>query len=258
MSNFILNLPDEEKAKFDVGSVRLLTSGGSPLHTKTKEGLLNFFHNAKLHELLGATENGCITNLKHQDQYRKTRSVGLPFVGTEIRLLNEQGRDVAQGEVGVIYSKGLTQCDGYYKMPAETKNAKLGEWFAVGDMGRQDEEGYYYVVDRKQDMIISGGVNIYPAETEEILSHHPKILEVACVGVPDDKWGEALKAVVVLKKDQTTTEEEIIGFCQGKIAGYKKPKSVDFVQSLPKNPAGKILKRLIREQYWKDESVRIS
>lgn len=258
MSNFILNLPRDEKSKYDVSSVRLLTSGGSPLHTKTKEGILRFFHNAKLHELLGATENGCITNLKHRDQDRKYRSVGLPFIGAEIKLFDEQGREVPQGEVGIIYSQSLTQCGEYYKMAEETRAAQLGEWFTVGDMGRQDGEGYLYVVDRKQDMIISGGVNIYPAEIEEVLSSHPKILEVACFGVPDEKWGEALKAVIVLKEGQTATEEEIIGFCEGKIAGYKKPKTVEFTDSLPKSPAGKILKRVIKGEYWKDEATRVA
>ncbi len=258
MSNFILNLPEEEKARYDVSSVRLLTSGGSPLHTHTKEGLLRFFSNARLHELLGATENGCITNLKHADQYRKIRSVGLPFVGTEIRLLDDAGQEVPKGEVGIIYSRGLTQCDGYYNMPEETEAARVGEWFTVGDMGRQDEEGYLYVVDRRQDMIISGGVNIYPVEVEEVLCSHPKILEVACIGVPDEKWGEALKAVVVLKQGQDATEEEIIRFCEGKLAGYKKPKSVDFVRELPKNPAGKVLKRVLREGYWREETVRVA
>lgn len=258
MSNFILNLPDEERAKYDVSSVRLLTSGGSPLHTKTKDGILKFFHNAKLNELLGATENGCITNLKHRDQDRKYRSVGLPFIGADIKLFDERGREVHQGEVGIIYSKSLTQCQEYYKMPEETRAAQLGEWFTVGDMGSQDEEGYFYVVDRKQDMIISGGVNIYPAETEELLSSHPKILEVACIGVPDQKWGEALKAVIVLKEGQTATEQEIIGFCEGKIAGYKKPKTVEFTDSLPKSPAGKILKRVIKEAYWKNEAVKVA
>jgi long-chain acyl-CoA synthetase len=258
MSNFILNLPHEERAKYDVSSVRLFTSGGSPLHTKTKDGILKFFHNAKLHELLGATENGCITNLKHRDQYRKYRSVGLPFIGAEITLLDEGGKEVPQGEVGIIYSKSLTQCGEYYKMPEETNAAQRGEWFTVGDMGRQDEEGYFYVVDRKQDMIVSGGVNIYPAEIEEVLSSFSKVLEVACIGVPDEKWGEALKAVIVLKEGQAATEEEIIGFCEGKIAGYKKPKSVEFTDSLPKNPAGKILKRVIKEAYWTDETVKVA
>lgn len=258
MSNFILNLPQEERARYDVSSVRLLTSGGAPLHTHTKEGLLRFFSNARLHELLGATENGCITNLKHVDQYRKIRSVGLPFVGTEIRLLNDEGEEVPRGEVGIIYSRGLTQCDGYYNMPEETEAARMGEWFAVGDMGRQDEEGYYYVVDRRQDMIISGGVNIYPVEVEEVLSSHPKILEVACIGVPDEKWGEALKALVVLRPGEEATEEEIIRFCEGKLAGYKKPKSVDFVEGLPKSPAGKVLKRVLREDYWKGEVIRVA
>lgn len=258
MSNFILNLPEEEKAKYDVSSVRLLTSGGAPLHTHTKEGLLKFFSNARLHELLGATENGCITNLKHVDQYRKIRSVGLPFLGTEIKLLNDAGEEVPRGEVGIIYSRGLTQCDGYFNMPEETEVARMGEWFTVGDMGRQDEEGYLYVVDRRQDMVISGGVNIYPVEVEEVLSSHPKILEVACIGVPDEKWGEALKALVVLKQGEDATEEEIIRFCEGKLAGYKKPKSVDFVEGLPKSPAGKVLKRVLREGYWRDETVRVA
>ena len=257
MSNLILNLPDKDT--YDVSSMRWLVSSSAPLLTKTKEELCSFFKHSKLYEGYGSTETGAVTSLAPEDQLRKIRSIGKPYFGQEVRLLGSEGKDVPMGEVGELYSRGPTQMKEYYNDPEKTKNAFIGEWLSVGDMARMDEEGYLYLVDRKQDMIISGGENIYPTETEEVISKYPKVHEIAVIGVPDEKWGEAVKAIIVLKPGEEATEQEIISFCEDKLAGYKKPKSVDFIQAseMPKTPTGKILRRPLKEKYWKGKEVKI-
>ena len=257
MSNLMLSLPDRDK--YDVSSMRWLVSSSAPLLTKTKEELFSFFKHSKLYEGYGSTETGAVTSLSPEDQLRKIRSIGKPYFGQEVRLLDENGNDVPIGEVGELYSRGPTQMKEYYKDPEKTRNAFRGEWLSAGDMASMDEEGYLYLVDRKQDMIISGGENVYPTEVEEVLSKHPKVHEIAVIGVPDDKWWEALKAVVVLKPGEDATGEEIIKFCEGKLAGYKKPKSVDFIPAseMPKTPTGKILRRPLKEIYWKGKDAKI-
>ncbi|MFH1624679.1 MAG: long-chain-fatty-acid--CoA ligase [Pseudomonadota bacterium] len=257
MSNLILNVPDKDK--YDVSSMRWLVSSSAPLLTKTKEELFRFFKHSRLYEGYGSTETGAVTSLSPEDQLLKIRSIGRPYFAQEVRLLDETGKDVPIGEVGELYSRGPTLMKEYYKDPEKTKNAMRGEWVSVGDMARMDEEGYLYLVDRKQDMIISGGENISPTEVEEVLSLHPKVHEFAVIGVPYEKWGEAVRAVVVLKAGEEGTEEEIIKFCEGILAGYKKPKSVDFIRAseMPKTPTGKILRRPLREAYWKGRKTQI-
>lgn len=207
-----------------------------------------------MNEFYGATEIPVVLNLKPRDILRKRRCVGKPLLGTDVKILDEEGNEVPVGEVGELYTKTLMLMDGYYK---ETKPSFRNGYFSAGDLARKDEEGYYYIVDRKIDMIISGGVNIYPVEIEEVISKHPKVAEVAVIGVPDNLWGESVKALIVLKQGEQCTQEEITAFCEGKIAGYKKPKSVDFTKEIPKNPSGKILKREIRKKYWEGREVKI-
>lgn len=257
MFNFILNLPEEEKKRWDLRSLRVAIVGAAPLLTKTKEEILKYFSSAQLYEFYAASELGMVTTLKPEDQIRKIRCCGKPFPGVEIKLLDSEGKEVPVGEVGELYMKGFNIFDEYYKNPEATKASRIGNWVTVGDMARMDEERYYYIVDRKKDMVISGGVNIYPIEIDEVIQKHPKVLEVAVVGVPDEVWGESLKAVVVLKEGQMATAEEIIKFCEGKLSKYKIPRSVEFVSSLPKTPSGKIQKSVIRAQYWKDREVKV-
>jgi len=257
MYDLILSLPDEEKKKYDVSSVRCAISAGAPLHTATKEAILEFFEGVELHEFYGATENGIVTNLRPRDQRRKLRCVGQPFFGADIKLFDADGNEVGPGEVGEIYVSNPNLMQEYYKNPEATEKGKRGRYISVGDMARCDEEGYYYIVDRRQDMIISGGSNIYPAEIEGTLHSHPKIMEAAVIGVPNERWGESIKAIVVLKPGESATEEEIIEYCKANAADYKKPRSVDFVDELPRNPSGKILKRILREPYWKDRNIRV-
>jgi acyl-CoA synthetase (AMP-forming)/AMP-acid ligase II len=173
----------------------------------------------------------------------------LPFI--EIRVVDDNDNDVPAGVVGEAIYRGPTIMKEYYKNPEATREAMRGGWFHSGDLVRRDKDGYIYVVDRKKDMIISGGENIYPAEIEEVLYGHPKVLECAVLGVHDDKWGESVKAVVVCKPGEQMTQEEVIEYCKQHLASYKKPKSVDFMDALPRNPMGKVLKRALREKYGK-------
>ena len=257
MFNFILNLPENGEKGRDLRSLRILMVGAAPLLTKTKEEILKYFTGGNLYEFYAASELGMVTTLKPEDQMRKIRCCGKPFPGVEIKLLDKAGNEVPRGEVGELYMRGFNTFDEYYKNPEATKAARIGEWKTVGDMAKMDEEGYFYIVDRKKDMVISGGVNIYPVEIDEVIQKCPKVLEVAVIGVPDEIWGESLKAIVVLKAGETATEEEIKQFCEGKLAKYKIPRTVEFWSELPKTPSGKTQKNVIRNRYWQDQTVKV-
>jgi acyl-CoA synthetase (AMP-forming)/AMP-acid ligase II len=257
LSNFILNLPEEEKSNRDLSSFRTLISATAPLLTKTKRDLLNFFKNTELYELYSASELGMVTTLRPEDQMRKTRCCGKPFIGVEIKLLDEEGKEVPIGEPGELYMKGFNTFKEYYKDQKNTENSRKGEWVSVGDIASMDDEGYYYIVDRKKDMVCSGGVCIYPSEIDDVIQQHPSVLEVAVIGVPDETWGESLKALVVLKSGEKTTEEEIIKFCKNKLSRFKIPRRIEFIPSLPKSASGKILKAELRSKHWKGHEVKV-
>jgi acyl-CoA synthetase (AMP-forming)/AMP-acid ligase II len=246
--NFILQLPDLDQ--YDTASVRSLSSGAEAMPVETKRKLLELFPNAKLGETYGMTESAAtITTLNPEHVLTKMASVGKPFVNVEIRLVDGDGRDVAQGQVGEILFRGPNTMMGYYKDPEATRETLKDGWLHTGDLGRLDDEGFLYIVDRKKDMIITGGENIFPREIEEVLYAHPKILEAAVIGVPDPEWGEKIHAVVALKEGQRLTEQEIIDYTVEHIASFKKPKSVQFVDRLPRSAAGKVLKRVLKEAY---------
>jgi len=250
--NLILNVPEEVRKKYDVSSIRKLLCSSAPVRSTVKKGILECFPNVELFEAYGSTEAGLVTLLRPEDQLRKLGSIGRECLGTEvIKLLDESGNEVGVGEVGELYSSGPMMFDEYYKMPEKTKTSFKGDYFTARDMAKKDEEGYYYLVDRKDNMIITGGEHVYPSEVEEIISRYPKVFDVAIIGVPDDVWGEAVKAVVILKEGEKATQEEIINLCRGKMAGYKKPKSVDFIkpEEMPRTATGKILHRKLRERY---------
>ncbi len=183
--------------------------------------------------------------------------MGQTFINMEMRVVDDKGNDVPTDEVGEIVARGPTLLREYYNNPEITEKSYRDGWFLTGDMGRLDEEGYLYLVDRKKDMIISGGVNIFPQDIEDVLYSHPAVLEASVIGVPHEKWGEAVKAVVVLKEGRTASEQEIIEHCRGQLAGYQTPKSAEFVEQLPRNPSGKVLKRELRQRYWEDEEANI-
>jgi fatty-acyl-CoA synthase len=246
--SMLFQLPGIEK--YDTDSVTLIGSGAAIMPVETQRRLNQVFPNAQVFDTYGMTEtSGGITTLRPRDFHRKTACVGEEHIGLELRVVDEKDADVPPGEVGEVVFRGNNLMKGYYKDPEATKHAVRGGWFHTGDLGRLDEERFLYIVDRKKDMIITGGENVYPREVEEVLYKHPKVAESAVIGVPDAKWGEAIKAVIALKAGETATEDEVIGFCREHIAGFKCPKSVDFVDALPKNPAGKILKRELRERY---------
>src|SRR6266481_5837337 len=204
----------EEIDRFDLGSLRLLLSGGSPLLTHTKEAILKRLPKAGLNEFYGATEVGLVTNLPPEDQKRKVRSVGRPVIGMFVKLRDEDGNVVPNGEVGEIHIGGATIIREYYNNPEATAEARKGGFFALGDMGRFDEEGHLYIVDRKKDMIISGGENIFPNDIEEILYKHSVVEMAAVVGAPDPKWGEIVVAAVTLKPGHSVDEAELIAHCK--------------------------------------------
>lgn len=248
----MLNLPDEVKAKCDLTSMRQLLISSAPARRDTKLGVLEMFPNAKLYEAYGSTEAGLVTLLKPHEQLTKLGSIGRACAGTDIvRVLDDEGNDVPVGEVGELYSRGPMMFDEYWKMPEKTASSFRGEWFSAGDMARYDEDGYLYIVDRKDNMIITGGEKAYPSEVENVVGSHPDVLDVAVIGVPHEKWGEAVHAVVIPKEpDNPPTGEEIIEHTRGKIAGYKRPKSVEFIkpEEMPRTATGKILHRKLREQ----------
>jgi long-chain acyl-CoA synthetase len=254
----ILELPEEVKKQYDISSLTSLGSSSAPLMTKTKEMALEFFKNCRFSEGYGSTETGALTTLRHRDQKRKVRSIGQPNPGIEIKLLDEEGNIITEAfKQGALWAKARSAFIGYYKDPEKTVKAINGEWATAGDIAYFDEEGYYYLADRKHDMIISGGENIYPAEIEEVISKLPQVSEVAVIGVPHEQWGEEVKALVILKEGEKITEKEILDHCKDNLAGYKRPRSVEILQDFPRTATGKILKRILRKPYWEGQERQI-
>jgi fatty-acyl-CoA synthase/long-chain acyl-CoA synthetase len=244
----IMDLPEDVRARYDVSSMRAIILGAAPCPHSLKERATAFFGEV-LWEFYGATETGFNLVLRPEDQLRKPGSAGTPPDGQEILLLDDDGNPVPEAEPGELWVRN-SWLASYYNKPEATERSMRDGFFSVGDIAYRDAEGYYYVCDRKIDMIISGGVNVYPAEIEACLHAHPAVRDAAVVGVPDDHWGEAVKAVVALQPGASATGQELIDWCRGRIADYKRPRSVDFVSELPRDQAGKLLKRRIRAPYW--------
>lgn len=237
-------------------SLEMLGSVGAPLHNEYKDEL-NRVLPGRLSELYGLTE-GFVTILDKYDAVRKSASVGVPPPFFEMRIVNEQGRDAAAGEVGEIVGRGPILMAGYYKRPDLTEQAVIDGWLHSGDIGYVDEEGFLYLVDRKKDLIISGGVNVYPRDIEEIAVQHPAVSEVAVFGVPHDRWGETPLAAVVLSDPGTVTPEELRDWINDRIeARFQKISSVVVMEDFPRSAAGKTLKRVLREPYWSGRDTRI-
>ncbi|MEW6258693.1 MAG: AMP-binding protein [Thermodesulfobacteriota bacterium] len=247
--NLILNVPEENRT-YDVSSIRKLLCSSAPVRKQVKMDIMEFFPGVELYEGYGSTEAGIVTVLKPEDQMRKLGSIGYESLGTDfIKLLDENGNEVGTGEVGELYSRGPMLFDGYYKLPEKTKSAFRGEWFSAGDMARRDEDGFYEIVDRKDNMIITGGEHVYPSEVEEVIGGHPNVFDVAVISLPDEKWGEKVVAVVIPKGD--LTEKDVLDWCKERLAGYKRPKQVIFIEpdDMPRTGTGKILHRVLRERY---------
>lgn len=229
---------------YDLTSLKICYTGGERIPLS----LLKEYQkrNITIGQIFGLTETSTVTWLSKEDAVRKMGSVGRPVLHGEMKIVGENGMDIRVGEVGEIIVRGPIIMDGYWSKPGLTQETIRNGWLYTGDLATIDEEGFVYITDRKKDMFISGGMNVYPAEIEKIYLEHPKVSDVAVVGVSDQKWGEVGKAFIVLKEGQAMTEGEAIDFCREKIAKYKIPKSIQFVQKLPKTAGGKIRKYLLK------------
>ena len=256
--NLILNAPESARRR-DVSSIRKLLCSSAPVRKDMKLAIMDFFKGVELYEAYGSTEAGSVTILKPEDQLRKLGSIGFENLGTAfVKLLDIDGNEVGVGEVGELYSRGPMLFDEYYKLPEKTAAAFREGWFSAGDLARKDEDGFYEIVDRKDNMIITGGEHVYPSEVEEVVGSHECVFDCACIGLPDDKWGEKVVAVVCKKSGddaEQVDDKEIIDCCQDQLAGFKRPKEVIFIDpdEMPRTPTGKILHRRLREKFGPSE-----
>ncbi len=259
MMLFLLQHPD--CARTDFSSLEAILYGASPIPEELLKQAMDTF-DCEFIQAYGLTETtGALTLLagrEHVVGSPRLRSCGKPVFGMEVRVVDGEGRTCQTREVGEIQARGALVMKGYWARPEATSEAIDDEgWFSSGDAGFFDEDGFLYIHDRVKDMIVSGGENVYPAEVESVLFAHPAIADVAVIGVPSDQWGEEVKAVVVRSPDAELSDQDVLDYCEGRLAGYKRPRSVDFVDELPRNPTGKILKRELREKYWEGESRRV-
>ncbi len=233
--------------RYDLSSLNTLLYAASPMPLPLLKRGMEIFGNI-FFQMYGLTESTtlCTTLPKEEHVGEKIRSIGREIMTVRVRIVDEEDRDMPPGEIGEIVVKGENLMKGYLNRPEETKKALRNGWLHTGDMGWMDKDGYIYLVDRKDDMIISGGVNIYPKEIEDVIISHPKVKDVGVVGVPDDKWGEAIKAFVVLKDE--CSEEEIIEYCKKNLASFKKPKYIEFIDELPRDLAGKLNRKLLKKR----------
>ena len=257
---FLVQAPQIRETRLE--SLRLIVYGAAPIPAELLRQALEIFP-CGFQQVYGLTETtGAITLLPPHDHdpgdLRKLLSCGYAQKGVELRIVGEDGRDLPVGEVGEIAVRSPQIMGGYWRLPEATERAIQGDWFFTGDAGYLDDKGYLYIYDRVKDMIVSGGENIYPAEVESALFGHPDVADVAVIGVPDERWGEAVKAIVVKKPDAEVTAAALIAWARERIAGYKLPKSVDFIDALPRNPTGKILKRELRKPYWEGRQRNIN
>ncbi len=253
-------------AKYDLSSLKTIKYGAAPMPLEPLKEALRIF-GPILTQGYGLTEAPLQdTGLRKEDHVvdgppevtARLASAGRELQLIQVRIVDDEGNELKPGEIGEIAIKGDNVMLGYWKNPEATAEKLRNGWLHTGDMAYKDEEGYIFIVDRKHDMIISGGFNIYPKEVEDAIYSHPSVSQCAVIGVPDDRWGESVKAVVVLKKGYQVTEQDIIDHCRKSIASYKKPKSVEFVDSIPVNPNGKVMRRELREKYWAGYTRRVN
>ncbi len=241
LSMLLSTYPDGVPAGLNTRQLRFAMCGSAPVPAEVMKRFEETF-NCLVVEGYGLSESTCRSTFNPPDQRRRPGSCGLP-IGNEMRVVDEEDRDVPDGSLGEIVLRGENILKGYYKNPDATATAFRNGWFHTGDIGYRDADGFYYIVDRKSDMIIRGGENIYPREIDEVLYQHPNVAAAAAVGVPDDLYGEEVAAVIVLKDSAKVSEQDVIDFCKARLADYKCPKTVHFVHDIPKGPTGKLLKR---------------
>jgi len=254
-------LADPATPSLDFSALRLISYGGSPISPELMEQARRVF-DCRLQQLFGMTETtGGVCILTDEDHCNPDRnllrSCGRPLPGVEIRIVDEKGQERSRGIAGEIAVRGPVVTVGYWQRPQETEAALCDGWFRTGDIGTMDAAGYLYIHDRIKDMIVSGGENVYPTEVENVLALHESVAECAVIGVPDPRWGEAVKAFVVLRVGREATEPELLAFARKRIAGYKCPKSIEFSASLPRNAAGKLLRRELRKPFWGDAGRQV-
>jgi fatty-acyl-CoA synthase/long-chain acyl-CoA synthetase len=256
----ICALPAEVKDRYDRSSMRVMIANAAPWSYTLKQKYLADFPPGSLFEIYGSTELGVDTVLLPQDQMRKPGSCGRPAPGIEIKLLDDAGDEVTgtgPGHPGEVFVRSRTVFDTYYKNDASYEASSRGDFHTVGDIAYWDDEGYLYICDRKTDMIISGGMNIYPAEIEAALDRHPEIYDVAVFGIPSEEWGEVVHATVVRSPGSALTAEQVTAFARANLAGYKVPRSVDFTGELPRTGSGKVLKRQLRAPFWAGRTAQV-
>jgi long-chain acyl-CoA synthetase len=242
MYGAMLHVPDRDR--YDVSTLAICASGGSAMPVELMRGFEEAF-GCKVLEGYGLSETSPVASFNHPDRERKPGSIGTPVDGVEMKVVDDDGNNVPQGEPGEIVIRGHNVMKGYWNRPDATAEAVSDGWLRTGDVATVDEDGYFFIVDRKKDMIIRGGYNVYPREIEEVLYEHPAVREAAVLGVPDDELGEEVGAAVALKDGADASAAELRDFVKGQVAAYKYPRQVWFVDDLPKGPTGKILKREI-------------
>ena len=256
-------VPDIAERRYD--DLSRITYGASPIAEETLRRAVEVFK-CEFAQGYGMTETTAVLtfllpsdhDLALKEKPELLLSAGRPLLGTEVRIVDEDDNPVPNGTIGEIIGRGPQLMRGYWNLPDESAEALRGGWMHTGDAGVMDDEGYIYIQDRVKDMIVSGGENIYPRVIEDVLFKHQAIADAAVIGVPDEQWGETVKAIVVLRDKATATEEEVIEFCRDKLGGFERPRTVDFVKALPRNATGKVLKRELREPFWEGQKRRVA
>jgi len=252
----LINYPNV--SRWDASSLHKIYYGSSPITPTTLEGSMSVFGDVGFYQWYGQVETGMVSVLRPEDHKERAQCTGREMFNADLRIVDETGKDASEGGVGEIVSAqkplGMT---GYYKMDEANRSTIVDGWIHTGDVARVEGKGYFTIVDRLKDMIISGAENIYPKEIEDVLTRHPAVMEAAVFGIPDEVYGEAVCAAVVSKPGHKLEPHELIEFCAAKLAGYKKPKHVEFVSELPKNANGKVTKHVLREPFWQSRSRRV-
>lgn len=252
MFHRLLALPDEVKSKYDLSSLRYVLHGAAPCPVHVKQAMMDWL-GPVIYEYYAATEGGGGFFIGPEEWLEKPGSVGKAPEGADNKVVDDEGNELPPGQIGTIYFKAPEVKFEYYKDKEKTQKSYMGDYFTLGDMGYFDEDGYLFLTGRNAETIISGGVNIYPQETDDVLLEHPAVADVCTVGVPNEEWGEEVKSVIQLEADAEPSDalaEELIDFARERLAGFKAPRTVDFVDDLPRLPSGKIQRRLVREPYW--------
>jgi long-chain acyl-CoA synthetase len=265
MLNMVINDPDFDQ--YDLGCLEKIVYGASPMPVEILKKAAKVLPGIEFFQGYGMTEASPVLTMLEPKYHviggtskdeQRLSSAGKSVIGVEVRVVDLDGNDVSPGEVGEIIARGPNIMKGYWNLPQETEACFRNGWYHSGDMAMVDEDNFIYIVDRKKDMIITGGENVYSVEVEDVIYRHPDVLEAAVIGVPDPTWGEAVKAIVVKKSGSLVTEQDIITHAKAQLANYKVPKTVDFIEELPKSGAGKILKRSLRDKYWVDTKKQVN